>query len=480
MALRCPCGGHFFPRLLTSVSHLGRDIVEREAGDFWVGDRLVRPSLGEIRLGLERVRLEPRSISVLIALAERPREVFSKKELIRTVWGESFVTDEVLTHAIWDLRRAFGDDASNPEFIQTIPKRGYRLIAPVREADPEDLSGVVESMGSAADGSSDRWEPRARAETEEPEGGRSRLPGRWRLWAVVSLALLALTAVWASRADERAAAEERRSIAARNADNSYLQDPDVAVFLTDSADPYAVASFLHAVAQAYRNEEGSERPLWAATRRDPDFVAPWVWLAAPLSRAGSKPDIRQVRDNLERLYDQATTFEKAMIEWAEAVLDGEPALQARALRTALVEAPANRILTHSLAAAHLGLENPEACWNELRPLLRERWKFPGVYTLAAVCAIEKGALEDVRPTLEAALDNEPVDPEVYDLLRALAVYRGDQTETARWAAALDRRKREMFPERYRSPVGGLIELLSQRAVEEEKPEIAGRLRELLD
>lgn len=105
----------------------------KSARDFWVGDRFVRPSLGEIRLGLERVHIEPRTMEVLLALVERPAEVVPKQELIDAVWGEAFVSDEVLTHAIWDLRKAFGDHASDPEFIQTIPKKGYRLIAPVEE-----------------------------------------------------------------------------------------------------------------------------------------------------------------------------------------------------------------------------------------------------------------------------------------------------------------------------------------------------------
>ncbi len=105
--------------------------------DFRVGDHLVQPSLGQIVNGDEPVHVEPRSIEVLVALAERNGEVWPKTELIRAVWGEAYVSDEVLTHAIWDLRKAFGDDAGHPRYIQTIPKRGYRLIAPVEPVEPE-------------------------------------------------------------------------------------------------------------------------------------------------------------------------------------------------------------------------------------------------------------------------------------------------------------------------------------------------------
>ncbi len=98
----------------------------------------MHPSLGLIVNGDEPVHVEPRSIDVLVALAARSGQVCSKKELIRVVWGDAFVTDEVLTHAVWELRKAFGDNASDPRYIQTIPKRGYRLIAPVEtlEAEP--------------------------------------------------------------------------------------------------------------------------------------------------------------------------------------------------------------------------------------------------------------------------------------------------------------------------------------------------------
>jgi DNA-binding winged helix-turn-helix (wHTH) protein len=108
-----------------------------ELADFRVGDCTVRPSLGLIVREDETVRVEPRSIDVLVAMAKRPRVVYPKKELIEAVWGDSYVSDEVLTHAVWDLRRAFGDNASDPSYIQTIPKRGYRLIAAVTPVEPD-------------------------------------------------------------------------------------------------------------------------------------------------------------------------------------------------------------------------------------------------------------------------------------------------------------------------------------------------------
>ena len=61
--------------------------------------------------------------------------VTSKEELLKAVWPDTFVTDDALTHCISDLRRVFEDDAREPRVIQTIPKRGYRLVAPVLSAN---------------------------------------------------------------------------------------------------------------------------------------------------------------------------------------------------------------------------------------------------------------------------------------------------------------------------------------------------------
>src|ERR1051326_1629776 len=77
------------------------------------------------------IRLEPKVVEVCACLADRAGEVVRKEELIGAVWPNTFVTDDVLSHAISELRKAFEDDARQPCFIETIPKRGYRMIAPV-------------------------------------------------------------------------------------------------------------------------------------------------------------------------------------------------------------------------------------------------------------------------------------------------------------------------------------------------------------
>lgn len=109
--------------------------------DFFIADWRVRPALGQLERGDLAVSIEARSLQVLACLARHAPDVVSKQRLIREVWGESFVSDEVLSHAIWELRKAFGDEARSPRFIQTIARKGYRLLAEVsRGAAPESLA----------------------------------------------------------------------------------------------------------------------------------------------------------------------------------------------------------------------------------------------------------------------------------------------------------------------------------------------------
>ena len=101
-------------------------------GDFRLGQWLVCPKLNTVQAEGSAVRLEPKFMQVLVCLAGRPGEVVSKEELIQNVWKDTFVTDDVLTRAISELRRALGDDAKQPRLIETVARSGYRIIAPVK------------------------------------------------------------------------------------------------------------------------------------------------------------------------------------------------------------------------------------------------------------------------------------------------------------------------------------------------------------
>jgi TolB-like protein/DNA-binding winged helix-turn-helix (wHTH) protein len=83
----------------------------------------------------ESRHLAPKAMNVLVRLAEVAPKPVTRDDLITAVWGERYVSDEVLTHAIKELRHALGDSPTQPQYIQTIPKRGYRLLKKARPID---------------------------------------------------------------------------------------------------------------------------------------------------------------------------------------------------------------------------------------------------------------------------------------------------------------------------------------------------------
>src|SRR5688572_17700005 len=104
-------------------------------GGFCIGECLIEPRQnrivrGGVRSGSE-VHLESRVMDVLVCLTERAGEVVSRETLNAQVWGNVVVTDQAVTNCISELRRHLGDGPTN-RIIETIPKRGYRLTAPVQ------------------------------------------------------------------------------------------------------------------------------------------------------------------------------------------------------------------------------------------------------------------------------------------------------------------------------------------------------------
>src|SRR5580692_3849899 len=79
----------------------------------------------------DRVPLTPKGFDVLAYLVEQVGRVVTQDEILEALWRETYVNPEVLRKNIQEIRKALGDRSDNPEFIETLPKRGYRFIAPV-------------------------------------------------------------------------------------------------------------------------------------------------------------------------------------------------------------------------------------------------------------------------------------------------------------------------------------------------------------
>ncbi len=138
---------------------------ELQAG-FRIGECLIEPRQNRIVRDEIEVRLEPRVMDVLVCLAEHAGDVVSRETLNAQVWGNVIVTDQAVTNCISELRHHLGDDRSAHRVIETIPKRGYRLTAPVQLAQ-QAVTANCPASGASFDG--------------QALACRSRVAGRGRL-----------------------------------------------------------------------------------------------------------------------------------------------------------------------------------------------------------------------------------------------------------------------------------------------------------
>jgi TolB-like protein/DNA-binding winged helix-turn-helix (wHTH) protein/Flp pilus assembly protein TadD len=161
---------------------------------FRIGRWRVDPALDEISLDGTTIKLEPRTMRLLVCLAEHAGDVVSVNELLDTVWKDLVVTQSSVYQGIAVLRRALGDDPKAPAYIASVARRGYRLIAPVEAevqaphvpAVPAESVPEVDSHLEAASGE-ELLRPPILA---PPDAGKTSAPSR--AWRNGSLSLAAL------------------------------------------------------------------------------------------------------------------------------------------------------------------------------------------------------------------------------------------------------------------------------------------------
>lgn len=122
--------------------------VSNRPAVLYVGDWVVYPRLCRATRAETTLHLRAQVMDLLVVLARRPNEIVSKEEVAAALWPGVHVSASALSRCMAELRQVFGDDAKTPWLIETIAKRGYRVIAPVRieEDDPLGAStGAVEA-----------------------------------------------------------------------------------------------------------------------------------------------------------------------------------------------------------------------------------------------------------------------------------------------------------------------------------------------
>lgn len=141
-------------------------------GGLGFGPFVLDPESGRLLDGEHSIPLAPKPFETLLYLARHPGKVVRKAELMEQLWPDTFVTEDVLVQSVVEIRRALGEDARAPRYVETIPRRGYRFIAEVRAVEP----AAARSPGG----------PPVAAAT----GGQARSTRSWLAWGLGTLVAL--------------------------------------------------------------------------------------------------------------------------------------------------------------------------------------------------------------------------------------------------------------------------------------------------
>jgi Tol biopolymer transport system component/DNA-binding winged helix-turn-helix (wHTH) protein len=143
----------------------------------------VHPRSGEIRKAGAKLRLSEQPFQLLLALLEQPGEVVTREELQKRLWPNTFVdVDHGLSTAVNKIREALSDSAENPRFVETLPRRGYRFIAPVIDSRTPKPTREAEAPSAPAD-SPNQYPAKSRTSPHV-------------IFVVASVVLLAAAAAW--------------------------------------------------------------------------------------------------------------------------------------------------------------------------------------------------------------------------------------------------------------------------------------------
>ena len=380
---------------------------------FRVGDCLIEPRKNRIARGDAQAHVEPRVMDVLVCLAEHTGEVVSRETLNQRVWANVVVTDQAVTNCISELRQHLGDDRATNRVIETIPKRGYRLTAPVR-------------LVQATPATDDLATP----------------PSRRKPWLVAAGALLAFVlsgfAWWRSRAPApslTSVAVLRFENAARDESLDYLGlalPDEIATLLTQSS----------GVAVRPLGYVDADRPLAAARERHVDNIVSGRYYLeedGQLSLAIEAQDVPQERV-IWRTRISVPVGDLLVMRGhlAQGVREGLlPALGARAARTAgsiPTDGEAYQLYLRTLAIPHQPNQGARAIEMleravRLEPTFAPAWDALGVwyYDYGTWWGGEEPARQRSVAAHRRALE---LDPELISAARNVVTRHTESADTA--------------------------------------------------
>jgi DNA-binding winged helix-turn-helix (wHTH) protein/Tfp pilus assembly protein PilF len=380
-----------------------------------VGAWTVDAASNELRRDGRRLRVEPKVMQVLVLLARRAPEVVSRNELLEAAWPGVVVGDEALTQSIIKLRRALGDDARVPVYVETIPKGGYRLIAPVDAGGP-DFGEVPMSTGV----------DRVTRDAAQWSGARKRVA-----MTAAAASLIALVAVGpatdAGRGDAIVATptgSSARAALGERGNDAFIEAQTL--FLTRQPDALARSRHLYRV----------------SIEQDPSFARAYAGLAMTYAiepRLRDQAGRAQAFDRALEIARTARAIDPSSPEayWALGFVFAQQARHREAIAAlshALALAPDFADAYALLGGVDTYVGEPRRSIVLLRKALRLNPGAGYLYLLLLGRAyFFENELEQASIYLRAAAMRNPADVETHVYLAALAAARGD-ARSAAWEA----------------------------------------------
>ena len=108
--------------------------TDHESSSFYFGPFQVDPQAAELRRDGRRIELRTKCLQLLLFLLHNRGKLLSREVLLEEIWSEVVVGQETLSRTITEIRQALGDSADAPQYIETVPRRGYKFIAAVTRA----------------------------------------------------------------------------------------------------------------------------------------------------------------------------------------------------------------------------------------------------------------------------------------------------------------------------------------------------------
>lgn len=201
----------------------------------------------------------------------------------------------------------------------------------------------------------------------------------------------------------------------------------------------AIKAFLQGAQLMRRWQPGGSAYFKKAIELDSTFVTPRTWLIAGLVSRGKLEEARPHQSYLMRHMFEGGPFEQALIRWTGAMIEGDVAGQIRALEGALEYSPRDNVLLYLLASLRASQDDYAGAVQAIRPAVESGWSFQPASLLLGRYLFRLRSFSESRTVLEHSLTFEPVLPETYALLTALASRDGDGSAADGYARELLRR-----------------------------------------